>query len=425
VAKLISRETKGRLATLLTEAKTREGLYVDAALFGAVSAALQVHGTEISFLKKKAQKESEPFEIGQFFVDVAVDLILSHAAGKLLQLGLESMLRPLVRSRQAYFVVPQVPAAKDIKIRPLPEVRLTAEALKQARLDAHRKLKDNFAEVVDSPEYGAYKTIPEAMISSVLGARASIESAVNVNSPKSPAAGTTTREGMTVVVQLVTSAQNAYMLQMSAVDQLYGKLAVALDYTDIEEKVGAEWKAFLEENTAEGIDQPSLQKYRDLLLMYYEFAMWAHSVDLQSVAPERMTHKPHLMSERRLDEYLRSIDEFEIKHQDADRVTYRYPAIGTNPDSDLAGGVSMERTVAIAKERLDYWINHFPYSFEDLDGPTIMEKFEQRYANYKSAGNKESMRVAAYQYLLRAFGRVDENLKNSYRKLKDARALTK
>lgn len=427
--KLIDNPTKKRIAIKLSAARSREGLYVDAALFSAYSAALQVQGTQISFLEKKAKEGSEEFEIGEFFVDVVVDLIVGQAAGKLLHMGLESMLRPLLRSRQAYFILPQIPMQKkDFKVKTAPEVKIDTETLKKIRAQAHTKLKDHFAQLVNSEDYGAYKVIPEAVIGAVLevGSDAA-RSGVNIKKPPKPAETSSTREGKTVVVQVVTSAQDTYAVQKAAVDKLYDELTATLQYTDIDVEKGKEWELFLDENGTQGPDADALKHYRELLLMYYELSMWAHSVDLDKVTAEREKHNPLSMGDHRARQYMRDPKNYEIKKQDGDQVSYEYADMRPMAYGNGYGGVQVEKTVSIAKERLDYWINRFPSSFEDLEGPTILEAFQKQYSKFEMDKKKkeEALKVMAYESVLKMFSGVDRELTRSYRALKDASALKK
>ncbi|GLS29371.1 hypothetical protein SAMN04488498_13834 [Mesorhizobium albiziae] len=426
MGKLIDDKAKLELHRLLTAAENRESLYVSTALFSAILAAGQVTGISIKQLEKKGSQGSETAEIGEFFLDIAIDLVITGLGGKVLQTGLEKVLRPLIRSKQAYFIFPSTPTGRvgGHRVWPVAQANLSAKALRKAQALARVKLEDHFTDMVNSNDFEAFKTVPLAIGNAVL-LKTSETVSSKVNLPATTPPPSEAREGDLPSVQVLQSAHNHYIRQTTAVTHVYGELKGALQYTKIDTDLAKEWTAFLTDNIAEGYDETSLLAYRDHLFRYYEFVIWAHSTDLASLSSVMNTHVPHLMGEERETQFVEDIDNYKLIDQRSERTVYRFPGFAPNYQDALNryGGVIKERIISIPKDKLEYWIKRFPYNFDDVRGPTVLERFQNYYRNYQSDRQKAGMRVAAYEFVLKAFESCDGNIRDRFRKLRDHRAL--
>lgn len=429
--KLIDDETKFAISKKLIDARIRETRYVNAIMHSAVRAAIQVLDTRIDMAEKRIKQGSEEQETTNFFLDIALDMVLRGFAPKVLTTGLERLLRPIVRSRQAYVISIASPlASNDIKITSNPPgLRVSGTALTEIRRQIQQKLSKDLTDNVTSKEFEAYKRFPKQVIDSAT--RSAHRAAKNATIPRPNRTyepRSSARSDDTVVVRVIASAQAEYERQINSVDAMYAELDAYLRYKTIDVETAKAWVDFLDANFAEGFENDQIDAFTDLLFLRYEMMVWAYSIDSAKAITEKPMHSGRPMSEKRYAQFFSDLKEYGVEKQSADEVTYFYPSICSSGSLERGyeyGGASVRKTVKVARERLEYWIRRFPYDFEDLSGPTILQRYERMYENFEMDKKELALRARCYEHVLSMFKNVEYSVKSSYRRLKDAKALVK
>ncbi len=412
----VDNSRKKRLAISIGKARRRELLYIDTVLQSAESAAFQVLETRIALLEQRKEKKETPEpSIREFFLDVLLNIVFSQA-GTFLKKGAESMLRPILRSRQAYILVPQWTVVQTVRGQPL--VLLSSTRLQEARKSVQRKLKDELMEDAKSDDYKMLKVLPEEFINAALEkgkgeVKDQVSSGGEQKKPSTPSAAP--RLGKAPTVEILFSVQEFYNSQKAMIESMYDYLEAELLYSDIEEATAVALEDFLDANLA---SQPSqsdhLKMYKEAFFFFYEACMWSHVVNIEERVKDEPLHTSQY-TERGAMQHLNSLDNYELDktNNEDEGVTYTLPLSGTE------GRITdTKRTIAVPKRLLNYWVNHFPFSFDEPYGRTIFEEIQlggkSRYTQAPTGKVEELALIDSYEQVLFRLKYLARDLENSW-----------
>jgi hypothetical protein len=403
---------KRSIAGLISKARVRELQYAEAALQSAHAAALQILEKRIEFLEKKAaeKKEPESATIAEFFIDVLLDVVLG-GAGSLLKDGVESMLRPIVRSRQAFYVKAIKSTLPIDRITIEAKLELDGKALRAARQAARKRLEENFTRMANSDDYRALMVVPDALIDAAVSLGKDKAKALAKSDPKTEEIKL--KSGKTPTVMILVAAQKFHNKQKAAIELQYDALKAELDYGDMDEERGKELEGLLSEN-ASGRSNDELEAYSERLLYFYEFCMWASVTRINERVTKQKVSYPGRYSENAVFQESRDPANYKLDSANDDGVVFTLPeTVGADTSSGLPGPTifmaKMRYRIGVPKYILDYWIDHFPYTFDDLNSRTIREEIERKYGAAKRAGKDADNYLLILSYdravsLLRSYG---------------------
>ncbi len=422
---IIDKTTRIELMQLVGEAKTRERMYLDAVVSAANMAAFQVLDKRIEWLEAKDDKNVSDDVIGlrDFFLDVLIDIAIGHVASSVLQQGLESLLRPILVSRQAYYELPKNLKKVSLKKAGVTKIgfSLNEEKLKDAKKRAKQRISNHLTSVANEEALQAYKIIPEVLVGAATNvasddARGSINLA-NRGSKK----GNGKRKGDVAIVRILASVDDSIATQRAAVDAMYTSLEAHINHADIPVPIGKLLAFFLEANRSlKGSTATGRKQTRNHLLLWYEAAMWAHMVKSKKAITEKgpsYTSGGGNTAKSTRQEFANP-EKYEVLESGKRRVIFRAPDGVPASEGGGYGVVNKKYIVALPEEWLEYWISRFPRQFSDIDGLTHRDAAEKQVGDYgANLGKKRTesaIQARAYRSTLRMFEHINYQLEDRY-----------
>jgi hypothetical protein len=387
--KPLGQEKKLAIANLIDEARVRELRYVDTVLQKAYLAAFQCLDKRIEAVEKLVaqEKKDEGVDLADFFVDVVMDILLGRAGGYLKD-SVESMLRPIVRSRQTFYKKIEYRLPRE-EIKKASKMVLNEATINKIRTTRH-KLRANFTRDVTSDDYGALINLPLVLIESSVSVASNLaQSQINLPGPK--VEEIKSKYGYTPIVRILISATGFYNEQHSAVELTYSALKNEIMFGELDEGLGTELEAFLTEN-ASSFGVREMDAYGDRLFQFYEASMWANVTNIANrVQREKGTYLG-AHSENAAWQETVATRNYELESAGAKGVVFTLPEYtsGTGPPDTYFLEVARWR-ISLPKDLLDYLIKELPWRFDvpqsksiydEVDSSSRWQKDNRNYTNY-------------------------------------------
>ena len=385
--KPLGQEKKLAIANLIDEARVRELKYVDTVLQQAYLAAFQcldkkVEAVEGLVAREKGDKDHGGF--ADFFVDLLIDIVLSRAGGYLKD-SVESMLRPIVRSRQAFYQKIEYRIRRD-DFKKASKIRLDAATIKKIRTQVRKPLQANFTRDVTSDDYSALINAPLILIESSVEVGSHLaRSQINVPDPK--VQDIETRYGYSPIVRILIGAQTFYNLQQSAVELTYGGLKNEITFGEPDEERGTELEAFLTENSS-SYGGREMDAYGKRLFLFYEACMWADVTNIASRVNRKKGTYLGGHSEEAAEQETSAPRNYKLESAGDKEVVFTLPEYtsGTGPPGTSFLEVATWR-ISLPKDLLDYLIKELPWRFDDPQSKSIYDQVDLSSRWQKDKGN--------------------------------------
>lgn len=425
----LDKSEKKAIYKLLARAEFREIAYLDATLRTAYLAAFQLIDKRIEIIetqKNNPKKTGVDFSLGDVVFDVFLDLVINGVAGKLIEAGMEKLIRPMVRSRQAYYAIPKIKIKKK-KIK-ITGVRLDEGQLKAARKKAKKKLQEHFNRIANSEDFTAFESVAKALGDSALAIGGdTAREALNLPTSVQKLADSSASKGLTPVVEILLATLNGYNLQKNAVETLYSDLNAELQYSDITAVVGAEWRSFLEENMALGFTTKSeLDAFHRPMIRWYEMSMWAYLFDFEALTISESggtVYGPRITSDQdvAVRERLSDSRNYKIHDKSEKAVTYQIPKFLPRSEGGYANAYKVQNqkvTISISEDILNYWIKNFPFRTYEPNGPTIFEVYDKHFGFSKGKQDRiDRTLIKSYDRALSNLSAIRRDIKAGKRML--------
>lgn len=348
-------EIKEKLDKEVDDFTIRQHAYNDIVLQGSLLAAIQIIDQRLTFVEQRRFTPSQDTNIIDFFIDVLIDLALGQVGGKLLKDGLESVLTPIVRSRQGFYKITKIKEV-DVKIKPKIDIELDKDQMKKAQKEAKKKVRSTLLRMINDEEYQAYKVYPEMLIDSALEVGSDeARSAINFNNRLTQSSINTYQKD-SIIVQILSAAQNNYNLQRATIEDLSRGLKRKIQYSKIDETLANLFISLMSLLKSDLItDVNAANNLKPEIQRFYEKIMWVHLLKMKSM-------NRHLKSRHIYEPQLRPSDQviatavgdpanWKIIKDDDDKLIYKMPWLGS----------VHEYTLKLDKKVREYLITHFGY----------------------------------------------------------------
>ncbi len=284
MAKLISQTEKYELNLDINDAREREKAAIETIYETAKLAAEQVAATKTEFnTQAKIPQPKKPPTIGFLtsIVEFVIDAAFTGIAGKIIELGIKDLIKPVFLSRFAYFDLAKISHQQKLKekydIQPFINARRIDIAVhrisKQLQADQIKKPgTDHFKALKELPKKIMTQRI-EQKLSPIKGSISKLATPSSTN--KAPSLPLKNQAALMVpYLTIAAHAFEQFKRQQVTLNLQYGVLVAQLTHLDIDEDTAKIWKEFVNKNISK-YPMGGVGVIKTHLFLWYEFSMWA------------------------------------------------------------------------------------------------------------------------------------------------------
>ena len=426
----IDNEMKEKISEMITKARIREIMYIDATFNAANLAAFQVQGKLID--SKKNIKPGIPLKKAKSFLENVLDFVIDAAvksvAGKILSIGFKGVIKPVILSRQAYYSETILNINSQVKVTPNLKVSLNAVNIKKVIERIPKDLPNDMVAKPSSDDFKAFKNLPRIILKDTLDnlvAKVRSQPGASNNQTLNVANDT-----MSPLVKILRKAGENHLVQKAAIETMYAGLERKLDYSQIDKETGDAWLEFLTKNISI-YPQAEIGIISDLIFKWYEFSIWAFMYNsklirndkkLDSKSPRRLTGLSY-DEQSRINDSIRDMRNYKIlPSEEEENVAYQLPEPTSSYYTGAGETALFKVTLGIPKLVLEYLINTFSPKLNNPKKFTYYNFYDTLYRSKKGMQHQKTGHSDFYQHredriLIAAYERLFKDIEEWWRNM--------